>query len=218
MPQSSALCAIRAPGSARVPKPSRPGGAPRRAWGRRRALIRTPLRDKPVPSGRCEQHFGAAAQAAEWICGDALETRFRARSFDLVSMQYPALPQSRRKGQRAEIARHGAPGWAAARRLPRPRRRAPRAYEVPGASTRRTVWAPTTWAGCSATTSRSSCTRSSRGSTPRSAPRTSPMSSCAPGVADRRPSTTPTYTDGRRPSGWRGRGGLRGQEQPSQTG
>ena len=34
-----------------------------------------------------------AGAFVEWICGDALETRFRARSFDLVSMQYPALPK-----------------------------------------------------------------------------------------------------------------------------
>jgi SAM-dependent methyltransferase len=30
----------------------------------------------------------------EWICGDALQTPFPARSFDLVSMQYPALPKA----------------------------------------------------------------------------------------------------------------------------
>ncbi len=40
----------------------------------------------------------AAAESAgatvEWICGDALQTRFPARSFDLVSMQYPALPKA----------------------------------------------------------------------------------------------------------------------------
>jgi SAM-dependent methyltransferase len=30
----------------------------------------------------------------EWVCGDALQTPFPARSFDLVSMQYPAVPKA----------------------------------------------------------------------------------------------------------------------------
>jgi SAM-dependent methyltransferase len=33
-----------------------------------------------------------AGAAVEWVCGDALQTPFPASSFDLVSMQYPALP------------------------------------------------------------------------------------------------------------------------------
>src|SRR6266540_2849821 len=60
-----------------------------------------------------EQRFGAAAQAAEWdaryserdgamwsgrpngrLVADALQTPFPAHSFDLVSMQYPALPKA----------------------------------------------------------------------------------------------------------------------------
>jgi SAM-dependent methyltransferase len=40
----------------------------------------------------------AAAQrngaAVEWVCGDALQVPFSACSFDLVSMQYPALPKA----------------------------------------------------------------------------------------------------------------------------
>jgi SAM-dependent methyltransferase len=35
-----------------------------------------------------------AGASVEWICGDALQTPFRARSFDLLSMQYPALPKA----------------------------------------------------------------------------------------------------------------------------
>ncbi|MGH9138141.1 MAG: class I SAM-dependent methyltransferase [Acidimicrobiales bacterium] len=35
-----------------------------------------------------------AGAAVEWFCGDALQTPFPARSFDLVSMQYPALPKA----------------------------------------------------------------------------------------------------------------------------
>jgi SAM-dependent methyltransferase len=30
----------------------------------------------------------------EWVCGDALVTAFPARSFDLLSIQYPALPKA----------------------------------------------------------------------------------------------------------------------------
>jgi SAM-dependent methyltransferase len=30
----------------------------------------------------------------EWVCGDALQTPFPAESFDLVSLQYPALPKA----------------------------------------------------------------------------------------------------------------------------
>jgi SAM-dependent methyltransferase len=40
----------------------------------------------------------AAAEQAdvnvEWMCGDALQTTFPAGSFDLVSLQYPALPKA----------------------------------------------------------------------------------------------------------------------------
>jgi SAM-dependent methyltransferase len=35
-----------------------------------------------------------AGAAVEWICGDALQMGFPAGSFDLVSMQYPALPKA----------------------------------------------------------------------------------------------------------------------------
>jgi SAM-dependent methyltransferase len=35
-----------------------------------------------------------AGAVVEWICGDALQTPFPAGSFDLVSMQYPALPKA----------------------------------------------------------------------------------------------------------------------------
>jgi len=33
-------------------------------------------------------------RSVEWICGNALQTPLPARSFDLVSMQYPALPKA----------------------------------------------------------------------------------------------------------------------------
>ena len=44
--------------------------------------------------GRAREAAELAGAAVEWICGDALQTPFPARSFDLVSMQYPALPKA----------------------------------------------------------------------------------------------------------------------------
>ncbi len=43
---------------------------------------------------RAREAAELAGVAVEWFCGDALRTRFPARSFDLVSMQYPALPKA----------------------------------------------------------------------------------------------------------------------------
>ncbi|HEV2069825.1 MAG TPA: class I SAM-dependent methyltransferase [Acidimicrobiales bacterium] len=37
---------------------------------------------------------GPAGAAVEWVCGDALRTPFPTGSFDVVSMQYPALPKA----------------------------------------------------------------------------------------------------------------------------
>jgi SAM-dependent methyltransferase len=43
---------------------------------------------------RAREASHRAGASVEWICGDALQTPFPARSFDLVSMQYPALPKA----------------------------------------------------------------------------------------------------------------------------
>jgi SAM-dependent methyltransferase len=43
---------------------------------------------------RARQAAEAAGAAVEWVRGDALQTAFPASSFDLVSMQYPALPKA----------------------------------------------------------------------------------------------------------------------------
>ena len=48
--------------------------------------------DLAVSRAREAAELGGAA--VEWVCGDALQTPFPARSFDLVSMQYPALPKA----------------------------------------------------------------------------------------------------------------------------
>jgi SAM-dependent methyltransferase len=43
---------------------------------------------------RAREAGGLAGAVVEWVCGDALQTPFPAGSFDLVSMQYPALPKA----------------------------------------------------------------------------------------------------------------------------
>ncbi len=47
-----------------------------------------------VAVGRARAAAELAGAAVEWICGDVLQTAFPAGSFDLVSMQYPALPKA----------------------------------------------------------------------------------------------------------------------------
>lgn len=46
-----------------------------------------------VAIGRAREAAERAGAAVEWIAGDVLETPFPASSFDLVSLQYPALPK-----------------------------------------------------------------------------------------------------------------------------
>jgi SAM-dependent methyltransferase len=48
---------------------------------------------------RAQEAARLAGASVEWISGDALETPFEARSFHLVSLQYPALPKA--AGERA---------------------------------------------------------------------------------------------------------------------
>jgi SAM-dependent methyltransferase len=43
---------------------------------------------------RAREAAELAGAAVEWVCADALQTAFPPRSFDLVSMQYPALPKA----------------------------------------------------------------------------------------------------------------------------
>ncbi len=47
-----------------------------------------------VALGRARAAADRAGVAVEWVQGDALQTPFPAGSFDLVSMQYPALPKA----------------------------------------------------------------------------------------------------------------------------
>jgi SAM-dependent methyltransferase len=46
-----------------------------------------------VAVGRAREAAARAGVSVEWIVGDALRTDFAAASFDLVSLQYPALPK-----------------------------------------------------------------------------------------------------------------------------
>lgn len=135
---------------------------------------------------RARQAAELAGAVVEWVRGDALQTSFPAGSFDLVSMQYPALPKA--TGQAAVRALLGTvrPGGlllAVYHNLNDEHREHMKSQGTDPA----TMSMRTTSADCWATNSRSSCTRSSRASTRRPITRTSPTSSCAPGVADARP-------------------------------
>jgi SAM-dependent methyltransferase len=47
-----------------------------------------------VALGRAREAAGRAGVAVDWVCGDALLTPLPSGSFDLVSLQYPALPKA----------------------------------------------------------------------------------------------------------------------------
>jgi SAM-dependent methyltransferase len=51
-----------------------------------------------VAVGRARAAAELAGAAVEWMCGDALQTAFPAGVFDLVSIQYPALPKAAGEG------------------------------------------------------------------------------------------------------------------------
>ena len=87
-----------------------------------------------------------------WVRGDALRTPPPAASFDLVSMQYPALPEA--TGEAAVRAllgtvRHGGLLLAVYHALDDEHRE----HMKSRASTRRTMWARMTSPGCSPTSS-----------------------------------------------------------------
>jgi SAM-dependent methyltransferase len=51
-----------------------------------------------VALDRAREATEHARVTVEWVCGDVLRTPLAARSFDLVSMQYPALPKAAGEG------------------------------------------------------------------------------------------------------------------------
>ncbi len=63
-------------------------------WIARRGWTVTAIDISEVAVSRAGEAGGLAGAAVEWVCGDALQTPFPARSFDFVSMQYPALPKA----------------------------------------------------------------------------------------------------------------------------
>jgi SAM-dependent methyltransferase len=63
-------------------------------WLAQRGWTVTAIDVSDVALGRARDASERAGVAVEWIGGDALTTPFSARSFDLVSMQYPALPKA----------------------------------------------------------------------------------------------------------------------------
>jgi SAM-dependent methyltransferase len=63
-------------------------------WLARRGWTVTAIDISEVAICRAREASHPASASVEWICGDALQTPFRAYSFDLVSMQYPALPKA----------------------------------------------------------------------------------------------------------------------------
>ncbi|MGQ0520009.1 MAG: class I SAM-dependent methyltransferase, partial [Actinomycetota bacterium] len=63
-------------------------------WLARRGWKVTAIDISHVALARERDTARQAGVAVEWICGDALLAPFPARSFDLLSMQYPALPKA----------------------------------------------------------------------------------------------------------------------------
>ena len=63
-------------------------------WLAGRGWTVTAIDVSDVAVGRAREAAERAGATVEWVCGDALKTPFPARSFDLVSLQYPALPKA----------------------------------------------------------------------------------------------------------------------------
>jgi SAM-dependent methyltransferase len=63
-------------------------------WLARSGWTVTAIDISDVAVSRARAAAKQAGAAVDWLCGDALQTSFLAGSFDLVSMQYPALPKA----------------------------------------------------------------------------------------------------------------------------
>ncbi len=63
-------------------------------WLARRGWTVTAIDVSDVALRRAHQAAARAGAAVEWVRGDALRTKLPARSFDLLSLQYPALPKA----------------------------------------------------------------------------------------------------------------------------
>jgi SAM-dependent methyltransferase len=63
-------------------------------WLAQRGWRVTAIDVSEVAIRRGREASDPAAVSIEWICGDVLQTSFPGRSFELLSMQYPALPEA----------------------------------------------------------------------------------------------------------------------------
>ncbi len=63
-------------------------------WLARQGWDVTAIDISEVALRRAREAADAAGVTVEWVCGDALDARLPTSSFDLVSMQYPALPRA----------------------------------------------------------------------------------------------------------------------------
>lgn len=63
-------------------------------WLARRGWTVTAIDISEVAVSRAREAGGLVGVAIEWVCGDVLQTPLPAGSFDVVSMQYPALPKA----------------------------------------------------------------------------------------------------------------------------
>jgi SAM-dependent methyltransferase len=63
-------------------------------WLARSGWTVTAIDVSDVAVSRAREAAERAGAAVEWVRGDVLQTPFAAGSFDLVSMQYPALPKT----------------------------------------------------------------------------------------------------------------------------
>lgn len=67
-------------------------------WLAQRSWTVTAIDISEVAICRAREASDPAGASVEWICGDVLQTSFPARSFELVSMQYSALPKATGEG------------------------------------------------------------------------------------------------------------------------
>ncbi|HEV3226751.1 MAG TPA: class I SAM-dependent methyltransferase [Acidimicrobiales bacterium] len=63
-------------------------------WLAQRGWTVTAIDISDVAVSRAREAAQLAGAAVDWVCGDVLQTPFPARSVDLLSMQYPALPKA----------------------------------------------------------------------------------------------------------------------------
>jgi 2-polyprenyl-3-methyl-5-hydroxy-6-metoxy-1,4-benzoquinol methylase len=87
-------------------------------WLAQRGWTVTAIDISDVAVCRAREAAELAGAAVDWARGDALQTPFTARSFGLVSIQYPALPKAAGEPAVRTLLDMVRPGGAAARRLP----------------------------------------------------------------------------------------------------